>query len=245
MLQELTSRSEQARALLRDTSTEQGRLEQQAAQQAEQEARMRQQQQAAAQQAAQQQQQRQQQQQQTTNGGSSNSDSGSGDNGNNDDTSSDNSGDDNYDDSGSSYVTPSGGGYLWPTPNYYVKTSEWNEDRYSYNHGAIDIGAPYGALVIAADSGTVSYTCSYCTHNWGKSSSCGCGGGYGNYVWINHGNGKETIYAHLTSVLVQPGQYVNKGDPLGYVGSTGYSTGPHLHFECRYNGVKYNPDTEF
>ena len=102
-----------------------------------------------------------------------------------------------------------------------------------------------GATVVAADSGTVAYVNDYCPHNWGKSGSCGCGGGYGKYVWINHGNGKETIYAHLSSLAVSTGQYVSKGQVVGYVGSTGYSTGPHLHFECRYNGVKYNPMTEF
>lgn len=145
----------------------------------------------------------------------------------------------------SSYVTPpTGSGYTWPCPGYYTLTSEWNEYRYTYNHGAIDIGAPYGAAVVAAESGTVSYTCTTCIHNWGKSGSCGCGGGFGNYVWINHGNGKETISAHLTSVVVSPGDYVSKGEIIGYVGSTGYSTGAHLHFECRYNGVKYDPNLE-
>ncbi len=151
-----------------------------------------------------------------------------------------------YDDD---YVTPTpaSSGYTWPCPGFYYLSSLWNEDRTTYNHGAIDIAGAgiLGAPVVAADSGTVSYTCTYCTHNWGKSGSCGCGGGYGNYVWVDHGNGKETIYAHLTSVVVEPGQYVTKGQVVGYVGSTGYSTGPHLHFECRYNGVKYNPMTEF
>ncbi len=151
-----------------------------------------------------------------------------------------------YDDD---YVTPTpaSSGYTWPCPGFYYLSSLWAEDRTTYNHGAIDIAGAgiLGASVVAADSGTVSYTCTYCTHNWGKSGSCGCGGGYGNYVWIDHGNGKETIYAHLTSVTVDPGQYVTKGQVIGYVGSTGYSTGPHLHFECRYNGVKYNPMTEF
>lgn len=143
--------------------------------------------------------------------------------------------------------TPAGGGYVWPTPGFYYLSSEWNEDRTTYNHGAIDIagGGIMGATVVAAASGTVAYTNTYCPHNWGKSGSCGCGGGYGKYVWIDHGNGKETIYAHLSSVAVSPGQRVSAGQTVGYVGSTGYSTGPHLHFECRYNGVKYNPMTEF
>ena len=106
-------------------------------------------------------------------------------------------------------------------------------------------GGIFGAPVVAAASGTVLYTCSYCVHNWGKSGNCGCGGGYGNYVWLDHGNGKETIYAHLTSLTVSEGQHVSQGDVIGYVGSTGHSTGPHLHFECRYDGVKYDPMSEY
>lgn len=178
--------------------------------------------------------------------------------------SSQSSSDDNYDDdessnsslggssgssSGDSGYTPpsSSGGYVWPCPGFYYLSSEWNEDRYTYNHGAIDIagGGIMGATVVAADSGTVISSNSSCVHNWGKSGSCGCGGGYGNYVWIDHGNGKATVYAHLSSVSVSTGQYVSQGQVLGYVGSTGESTGPHLHFECRYYGEKYNPMTEF
>ena len=97
---------------------------------------------------------------------------------------------------------------------------------------------------MAAADGTVDDTYTYCTHDYGKYSSCGCGGGFGNYVWMSHGNGKETIYGHLSRVVVSPGQYVTAGTVIGYVGSTGYSTGPHLHFECRYYGVKYNPMDE-
>lgn len=141
-------------------------------------------------------------------------------------------------------------GYTWPVPGFYYLSSEWNEDRYTYNHGAIDIagGGIMGARVVAADSGTVAYVYNGCTHNWGKGNAYdpyGCGGGYGNYVMIDHGNGKITIYAHLTSVAVSTGQYVSKGQTIGSVGSTGNSTGAHLHFECRLNGVKYNPMLEF
>lgn len=146
------------------------------------------------------------------------------------------------------YVSPpSSGGYTWPTPGFYYLSSQWNEDRTTYNHGAIDIagGGIMGARVVAADSGTVVYTNDYCPHNWGKFSSCGCGGGYGKYVQIDHGNGKETLYAHLSGLAVSSGQHVSKGQTIGYVGTTGYSTGPHLHFECRYNGVKYNPMDEY
>lgn len=149
--------------------------------------------------------------------------------------------------SGGSIIVPSGSGYTWPVPGYYRLSSWWQEDRGSYNHGAIDIADSgiMGATVVAADSGTVISSNNSCSHNWGKNGSCGCGGGYGNYVMIDHGNGKMTVYAHFTNAVVSSGQYVSKGQVIGYVGSTGYSTGAHLHFECRYNGVKYNPLNEY
>ena len=138
-------------------------------------------------------------------------------------------------------------GYVWPLPGFYYLSSLWNEDRQTYNHGAIDIAGAgiMGATTVAADKGTVFATYNGCYHNWGKNGSCGCGGGYGNYVMIDHGNGKITVYAHLTSLTVFNGQTVAKGQTVGYVGSTGNSTGPHLHFECRLNGVKYNPMLEY
>lgn len=151
--------------------------------------------------------------------------------------------------SGGSYtpVTPSGSGYTWPVPGHTALSSVFGEDRGSYGHGAIDIsdGSIMGATVVAADSGTVVVSNNSCTHNWGKSGSCGCGGGYGNYVWIDHGNGKCTIYGHLTRAVVSQGSHVSKGQVIGYVGSTGWSSGPHLHFECRINGTKYDPMSEF
>ena len=144
-------------------------------------------------------------------------------------------------------ITPSSSGFTWPCPGFYYLSSLWNEDRTTYNHGAIDIAGAgiMGASVVAADNGTVIDTYNSCYHNWGKNGSCGCNGGYGNYVMIDHGNGKVTVYGHFTNVIVSPGQTVKKGQTIGYVGSTGNSTGPHLHFECRYNGVKYNPMTEY
>jgi len=95
-------------------------------------------------------------------------------------------------------------------------------------HKAIDIGAPTGRPVVAADSGYVV------TSGWSKY-------GYGNYVVIDHGNGFQTLYAHLSVILVEVGQSVGKGTRIGSVGSTGRSTGPHLHFEIRYKGVQRNP----
>ena len=149
--------------------------------------------------------------------------------------------------SGSTVVVPSGSGYTWPVPGFYYLSSWWDENRGTYNHGAIDIAGSgiMGATTVAAEGGTVISSYNGCSHNWGKYGSCGCGGGYGNYVMIDHGNGKMTVYAHLTNAVVSTGQYVSKGQVLGYVGSTGYSTGPHLHFECRYNGVKYDPLKEY
>lgn len=116
-----------------------------------------------------------------------------------------------------------------------------------YNHGGIDIAGAgiMGTPVVAAADGTVVATNSSCTHNWGKSYSCGCGGGYGNYVMISHAGGKMTVYGHLTSLTVSSGQSVSRGQVIGYVGSTGNSTGPHLHYECRLNGVRYNPMSEY
>ena len=175
-------------------------------------------------------QQQQQQQQGSSSSGGSSSSSGSSSSG-----------------GGTSVTPPAGGGYVWPCPGFHNLTSRYEEWRGYYNHGAIDIasGGIMGASVVAADSGTVVATCTSCPHNWGKNYSCGCGGGYGNYVWINHGNGKETVYAHLTSVAVSTGQYVSAGQYLGTVGSTGHSTGAHLHFETRYGGVKYDPMSEY
>ena len=147
----------------------------------------------------------------------------------------------------SSVIVPSGSGFAWPTPGFTYLSSEWYEDREVYNHGGIDIAGAgiMGTPVVAAADGTVVATNSSCTHNWGKSYSCGCGGGYGNYVMISHAEGKMTVYGHLTSLTVSTGQTVSRGQVIGYVGSTGNSTGPHLHYECRLNGVRYNPMSEY
>lgn len=95
-------------------------------------------------------------------------------------------------------------------------------------HRAVDIGAPAGTPVVAADSGFVIYA------GWDDS-------GYGNLIILDHGNGYVTLYAHLSEMLVSAGQSVAKGTRIGSVGSTGNSTGPHLHFEIRYRDVQRNP----
>lgn len=141
------------------------------------------------------------------------------------------------DTSAASYVD-AGGGWVWPTPGYHYLTSTFGEGRSYETHNAVDIGAPSGSPIYAANSGTVVSSCGSCTH---YSAWCSCGGGYGNYIWILHDNGYETIYGHMSSTCVSTGAYVTAGQLIGYVGSTGWSTGPHLHFELRINGVRSNP----
>lgn len=95
-------------------------------------------------------------------------------------------------------------------------------------HTGIDYGAPHGSSILAAAAGTVIVS--------GYNS-----GGYGNYVVINHGNGVTSLYAHASALLVSKGQQVTQGQPIARVGSTGMSTGPHLHFEVLINGSHTNP----
>ena len=114
-------------------------------------------------------------------------------------------------------------------------------------HTGIDLGgnvrATYGTEVSAALDGEVVFISNTCSHNYGKSSSncCNCGGGYGNYVIIQHSDTTKTIYAHLQAIDCSIGQTVSAGDAIGEVGSTGYSSGAHLHFEVQYNGVPTDP----
>ncbi len=144
-------------------------------------------------------------------------------------------------------VQPVGDEYVWPCPGYSYLTALFDEERYYGIHGGIDIagGGIYGANVIACASGTVIYAAMICPHDYGKEASCGCGGGFGNYIMIDHGSGKMSVYAHLSGIIVEPGQQVQAGQVIGYVGTTGYSTGPHLHFETRYDGIRYDPLLEF
>ena len=112
------------------------------------------------------------------------------------------------------------GNFMWPVPNYrYV--SRWM----SSGHNGADICAPYGTPIYASDSGAVVTAGSH----WS----------YGNYVVIDHGNGYKTLYAHMSKIAVSAGQAVERGQVIGYVGSTGYSTGNHCHFEM------YGPNGRF
>ena len=102
-------------------------------------------------------------------------------------------------------------------------------------HSGIDIGAGFGDTIMAAASGTVIYVETPVPgQSWG-------GSGYGNYFIIDHGNGVSTLYAHCTNVYVTNGQSVSAGEAVGTVGSTGGSTGSHLHFEVRINGERVDP----
>lgn len=132
--------------------------------------------------------------------------------------------------------------FTWPVPGFY-HISYGVGWRWGAYHAGIDIYSDNirGAKICAAADGTVIRAVNGCPHDYGKNGSCGCGGGYGNYCIIDHGNGYWTLYGHSEGITVSVGQTVKQGDVLGTVGSTGYSTGPHLHFEIRLNGVALDP----
>lgn len=128
----------------------------------------------------------------------------------------------------------------WPCPGYYYISSGFGT-RWGTTHKGIDISQNAGADAVASRAGKVIKINTSCTHNYGKNSNC-CGNGYGNYVLIDHEDGTySTMYAHLQSVIVSVGDYVEKGQTVGYVGTTGWSTGYHLHFEIRKDGTAVNP----
>ncbi len=113
------------------------------------------------------------------------------------------------------------GKFVWPTTGA-ISQGYWEL------HRAIDITWAAGTPIVAADSGYVALV--------GSSDT-----GYGKYVVIDHGNGFQTLYAHFSIFYVKPGQSVRKGEVIGLMGSTGRSTGPHLHFEIRKDGIQRNP----
>ena len=136
---------------------------------------------------------------------------------------------------------PSGSGTLtvWPSYCTYITSVQGNRvhpitGQYG-THGGTDIGASYGSAIYAAGSGTVVIAYNNSAYN----------GGYGNYAMINHGNGIQTLYAHMSVCSVTVGQTVSAGQTIGYVGSTGRSTGPHLHFEVRVNGSRVDPQSYY
>lgn len=120
----------------------------------------------------------------------------------------------------------------WPVPNYKRISDTYRQrinpvNKKSEFHTGVDIAAAMGSDILAAESGEVILA----KYN----------GGYGNCVIISHGGGISTLYGHSSKLLVSVGQQVNKGDVIAKVGSTGVSTGPHLHFEVRINGNHTNP----
>ena len=116
------------------------------------------------------------------------------------------------------------GAFSWPTSGS-ISQPYWN------GHRALDIAAWTGTAITAADSGYVI------------AASSGWNNGYGTMVMVDHGGGYVTLYAHMNSIFVRQGESVSKGQQVGTVGNTGNSTGPHLHFEVRYQGVARNPFT--
>lgn len=141
-----------------------------------------------------------------------------------------------------------GGQFLWPVPGFYGISAGFqsNDAIHKGRHNGIDIagGGISGAKIVAISDGVVVKSNNSCTHNYKKNGSCGCGGGYGNYVTINHGtldgNTYVVTYGHMSSIAVSGGT-VKKGQTIGYVGTTGWSTGYHLHFGIAVNGVWKNP----
>ena len=122
------------------------------------------------------------------------------------------------------------GSFRWPTSGRitsYFGGRKSPGGIGSTNHKGLDIAAPRGTPIYAADGGTVVHA--------------GWMGGYGYTVRIDHNNGKQTYYAHNSKLLVSVGQHVYKGQQIAKMGSTGNSTGNHCHFEVRINGVAKNP----
>ncbi len=123
-----------------------------------------------------------------------------------------------------------GGGFMWPCSGPITSPFGWRIHPVfgtSKFHSGIDIGVDYGTPILATNAGTVVYS--------------GWLGGYGYCVMVDHGGGIVSLYGHNQSLAVSEGQYVNRGALLSYAGSTGYSTGPHLHFEIRVHGEVVDP----
>lgn len=120
------------------------------------------------------------------------------------------------------------GAMRWPLSGFRITTYFGQRGAFQRYHTGIDLAAPYGTPIVAAKAGQVEVA--------GWSSV-----GYGFHVVLDHGGGVETLYAHMSRIAVRAGQWVEAGQVIGYVGSTGWSTGPHLHFEVRVGGVARNP----
>jgi murein DD-endopeptidase MepM/ murein hydrolase activator NlpD len=124
------------------------------------------------------------------------------------------------------------GDFIWPSPSTNLVTSRYGVREHpvygvTAMHNGVDIGAAYGTNILAADGGIVTIS----TYS----------ASYGNYVMINHGGGRYTLYAHMSKRLVNVDQTVSQGDVIGLVGSTGVSTGPHIHFEVYIDEKRTDP----
>ena len=122
-----------------------------------------------------------------------------------------------------SVTAPAGSGYLWPTNVRRIT------QYYGWRHTGLDIAGPSGSPLYASRSGRV------------VRSQCGWNGGYGCYIIVDHGGGVQTLYAHASRLYVSVGQQVSQGQTIALMGSTGRSTGPHIHYEIRVNGSRQNP----
>ncbi|SCW37467.1 Murein DD-endopeptidase MepM and murein hydrolase activator NlpD, contain LysM domain [Ruminococcaceae bacterium YRB3002] len=141
--------------------------------------------------------------------------------------------------SGGGTKTVSGVSFTWPVASRNI-TDPYGQRIHPITgvkkmHTGIDIGSGYGSTIVAAASGTVILV------NLPVPGKNTGGTGYGNYLIINHGNGITTLYGHCRNIFVRNGQSVSQGQKIAEVGSTGSSTGPHLHFEVRVNGSTVNP----
>lgn len=123
----------------------------------------------------------------------------------------------------STFRAPGGGSFIWPTVYQYIST------YFAWWHPGVDLPNRSAPGVVASDGGTVVVA------GWPDNF------GYGNRIMIDHGNGYTTLYAHLSNVYVSVGQTISRGQTIGQMGSTGRSTGTHLHFEIRYKGIAINP----
>ena len=128
------------------------------------------------------------------------------------------------------------GSFMWPVASYVYVSSRFGLRVHPItgqkkSHTGIDIASNQGTAVYASDGGSVTLA--------------GWNGGYGNCIMIDHGNGYVTLYGHLSSISVSVGQTVSQGTTIGAVGSTGNSTGPHLHFEVLKNGTRIDPEQFF
>lgn len=124
--------------------------------------------------------------------------------------------------------TADASGFQWPVGRFVITSYYGVRGAYQRFHTGVDLAAPTGTPIYASKAGQVDVA------GWSS-------WGYGIHVILDHGSGVETLYGHMSRLAVRSGQYVDRGELIGYVGSTGWSTGPHLHFEVRIGGATRNP----